>query len=111
MDRILLFALMTLAGDSLYADRYVVSQKNKTFLVEGEPVDRLRVTLGDSVDFRNDDPFFHNVFSLSGPARFDLGIFPKGESRTVTFDKVGEVEIECSIHPYMHLKIEVVEHE
>ena len=33
----------------------------------------LAVTQGSTVEFPNDDPFFHNVFSLSRAASFDLG--------------------------------------
>ena len=35
--------------------------------------------------FPNEDPFFHNVFSLSRPATFDLGRYPSGASRSQTF--------------------------
>src|SRR5206468_4315540 len=47
------------------------------------------VPVGTTVDFANEDPFFHNVFSYSTPKRFDLGRYPRGESRPVTFDRVG----------------------
>jgi hypothetical protein len=43
--------------------------------------------MGGSVTFPNMDPIFHNVFSLSKPKAFDLGNFPKGDTRTVTFPK------------------------
>ena len=39
------------------------------------------VSAGSEVAFPNEDPFFHNVFSLSRPATFDLGRFPPGSSR------------------------------
>ena len=80
----------------------VVIQKDKAF----SPV-TLKVKVGDSVEFRNEDTIFHNVFSLSDVKSFDLGSYPKGQSRKVTFDKPGVVEVECAIHPQMHLKIEV----
>lgn len=91
---------------SLYAsaDEPIVSQKNKTFLPG-----KLTVKVGDTVHFRNDDPFFHNVFSLSDAALFDLGSYPQGESKPVTFEDAGVVEVECAIHPEMHMTIEVVE--
>jgi plastocyanin len=38
---------------------------------------------------------------------FDLGSFPQGQSRPVTFDKAGKVEVECAIHPQMKLIVEV----
>ena len=106
-----LFALMLLPVCTLYADSYVVSQKNKTFMFDDKVVDHMKIMVGDSIDFLNEDPFFHNVFSVSPSGRFDLGIFPQGESRSVVFDKQGEVEVECSIHPHMYLKVEVVSDE
>ena len=81
-----------------------ISQKDKRF-----SVDRLNVKVGDTVKFTNDDPFFHNVFSLSEASTFDLGSYPQGESRTVKFDQAGEVHIECAIHPSMRMIIEVEE--
>ncbi len=43
------------------------------------------ITRGSTVDFPNADPFFHNVFSLSRGATFDLGRFPTGERRARAF--------------------------
>ena len=82
----------------------VVGQKDKKFSVE-----RLAVKVGESVSFASEDPFFHNVFSLSPAATFDLGSYPQGESRAVTFKEVGEVQIECAIHPSMQMVVEVTE--
>lgn len=79
-----------------------VGQKNKSFTVE-----KLTVRVGDTVDFPNLDPFFHNVFSLSPAKTFDLGSYAKGDSKKVTFDKQGTVEVECAIHPNMKMTIEV----
>ena len=83
---------------------YEVGQKNKQFTQ-----DKLTIKVGETVSFPNHDPFFHNVFSLSPTATFDLGSYPKGETRTVTFDKPGTVDVECAIHPQMRMTIEVVE--
>lgn len=81
---------------------YVVGQKNKTFSTGS-----LKVKVGDTVSFRNDDPFFHNIFSLSETQSFDLGSYPKGESRKATFTKEGRVDVECAIHPEMKMIIQV----
>ena len=62
---------------------------------------------GDTIRFKNEDPFFHNIFSLSDLKTFDLGSFPKGESKTVTFDKVGTAEVECAIHPEMYMEVTI----
>jgi plastocyanin len=61
----------------------------------------LVVNAGQGVAMPNDDTIFHNVFSFSRPNDFDLGVYPAGESRTVTFDHPGLVKIYCSIHESM----------
>jgi plastocyanin len=61
----------------------------------------LVVLTGQSIAFPNDDPFFHNVFSYSRPKRFDLGRFPQGESKSVTFDRPGYLKVFCEIHQWM----------
>ena len=69
----------------------------------------LVIPVGRSVEFPNRDPFFHNVFSYSSTKRFDLGRDPRGESRTVTFDRPGVVKIYCEIHQWMRSAVVVVE--
>lgn len=59
------------------------------------------IPVGGSVTFPNMDPIFHNVFSLSKPKSFDLGNYPKGDTRTVTFPKPGIVFVNCRLHPNM----------
>jgi plastocyanin len=86
---------------------FTVDQKDKTFLYKGAVVKALKVKVGDVVNFRNMDPFFHNVFSLSDARLFDLGSYPQGQSKSVTFEKAGRVEVECAIHPGMHMVVEV----
>ena len=61
----------------------------------------LAIAAGSAVDFPNEDPIFHNVFSLSPVKRFDLGKYPRGQSRTVTFNKPGVVPVFCDIHSDM----------
>ena len=84
--------------------RATVHQKNQTF----RP-DLTVVTKGSVVDFPNDDKIFHNVFSLSRPARFDLGLYKSGSSKSVTFKRPGVVDIYCNIHPNMVSQIKVVD--
>jgi plastocyanin len=69
----------------------------------------LVVDIGAEVEFPNRDPFFHNVFSYSGAARFDLGRYPRGESRSVRFDEAGVVKIYCEVHDFMRAVVHVVE--
>jgi len=61
----------------------------------------LPVVKGTTVAFPNDDPLFHNVFSLSRAKSFDLGRYPRGSARSVTFDRAGIVQVFCHIHSDM----------
>ena len=87
---------------AVFAADFTVAQKDKKF-----SVDYLKIKVGDTVSFRNDDPFFHNIFSLSDIQSFDLGSYPQGQARKVTFTKEGKVDVECAIHPAMKMTIEV----
>ena len=51
------------------------------------------IPAGPTVEFPNADPIFHNAFSLSAARQFDLGFYPKGQSRSVRFDRAGVVRI------------------
>lgn len=81
---------------------YVVSQTGKAFSVAA-----LKAKVGDTISFRNQDPFVHNIFSLSEVQSFDLGTFAKGEARQVKLEKPGRIEVECAVHPEMKLVVEV----
>ena len=80
-----------------------LGQKNETFRPNV-----LTVPVGSTVEFPNDDAIFHNVFSLSGPEPFDLGLYRAGQSRTRTFSKPGTHRVFCNIHPHMSASIVVV---
>jgi plastocyanin len=84
--------------------RRAIHQRDQTFSPE------LTVLVkGATIDFPNDDRVFHNVFSLSEPAKFDLGLYKQGESKAITFRRTGVVDVYCNIHPDMVAKIVVVE--
>jgi len=67
----------------------------------------LAIVAGQTVEFHNSDNVFHNIFSYSPPKRFDLGRYPKGKSRSVTFVKAGTVQVYCDIHSDMRADIVV----
>ena len=75
---------------------FTLVQKNRTFTPH-----LLVVPVGSVVSFPNDDPFFHNVFSLFNGKRFDLGLYESGSSREVMFSREGISFIFCNIHPQM----------
>ena len=69
----------------------------------------LPVVVGTTVDFPNNDTQWHNVYSKGGAKDFDLGLYPPGKSRSVTFDKPGIVQVLCNAHPNMEAFIVVNE--
>jgi plastocyanin len=79
-------------------------QENSTFLPHVLAVQR-----GSVVEFPNGDPIFHNVFSLSKAASFDLGRYPRGSAKGVRFDKPGLVKVFCHIHSDMSAIIMVLD--
>ena len=93
---------VALPMSAIASTTHEVGQKDKKFTVA-----ELEVSAGDSVSFKNMDPFFHNVFSLSDAAFFDLGSYPEGQSKEVKFETAGTVEVECAIHPTMKMTIKV----
>lgn len=99
---------------------YIEKIPNKTFPAPKEPVvldqvnlmfvpHALPVLVGTTVAFPNSDEVRHNVFSPSPTRRFNLGTYPKGITRTVTFDKPGEVVLLCNVHAEMSAYVVVVE--
>src|SRR5205085_5159687 len=61
----------------------------------------LVVRVGTTVEFPNNDRVFHNVFSFRDGKIFDLGMYPVGALKYVTFDRPGLSRIFCNIHPGM----------
>ena len=79
---------LLLAAPAFAAD-HQVTQSAKAFSTTS-----LKANVGDTVSFRNDDAFVHNIFSLSDTQTFDLGTFAKGETRQVKLEKAGMVLLE-----------------
>ncbi|MHB1310855.1 MAG: cupredoxin domain-containing protein [Gemmatimonadaceae bacterium] len=66
------------------------------------------VSQGSTVEYPNQDPFSHNIFSTAAGASFDLGTYPGGITRSVTFRKTGAFPIYCNIHSGMTAYVVVV---
>ncbi len=81
-----------------------LDQRNLTFLPHVLPV-----LVGTTVAFLNSDDVRHNVFSVSRARRFNLGIYPRGVVKHVTFDKPGVVDLLCNVHSEMSAYVVVVE--
>lgn len=69
----------------------------------------LAVPVGTSVQFPNQDPILHNVFSISGDNRFDLGLYRQGSGKAVTFKHPGLVRVFCNIHHSMVAYVRVLD--
>lgn len=69
----------------------------------------IAVPVGTTVKFPNNDLVFHNVFAEYNAKRFDLGMYPRGATRTQTFAKPGLVALFCSVHSDMSAFIMVVD--
>jgi plastocyanin len=92
------------ADQAVRADRAVLRQRDERFIPHVLPIVR-----GTSVEFPNEDALFHNAFSLSRAKEFDLGRYPQGTSRSVTFDRTGIVQIFCHIHSDMSAVVLVLD--
>ncbi len=81
----------------------VTTQKDASF----EP-HVLPVAVGTTVRWPNQDDIFHNVFSMSEPKQFDLGLYHGEKTPEIRFDHVGRVDVFCAIHSKMHCIILVL---
>ena len=70
----------------------------------------LAISAGTTVEFPNNDRTYHNVFSYSKAARFDLGRYGKGHTKSWRFDRPGVVRVFCDIHSHMSAFILVFAH-
>lgn len=105
------------SGDAVV---YIEKIPGKTFSPPSKPVtlDQLKLTFiphvlpvlaGTTVVFPNSDDVRHNVFSVSRPKRFNLGTYPRGVMKYVTFDNPGLVSLLCNVHTEMSAYVVVTE--
>jgi plastocyanin len=69
----------------------------------------LVVPRGSRVRFPNQDPILHNVFSVSAPNPFDLGLYRQGAGKEKRFEAPGLVRVYCNVHHEMVAYILVLE--
>lgn len=93
--------------DDISGESVIIDQKNATFIPNVTPV-----TVGTVVQFVNDDPFFHNVFSLTPGSKFNIGRRPTGDvySKQIEAPKwkvtgVGPISLFCDVHSQMNATI------
>jgi len=68
----------------------------------------LAIPVGSIVEFPNNDPISHNLFSLSSNNPFDLGLYRRGAGKAQRFDNPGLVNVYCNVHPNMSAVIQVM---
>jgi plastocyanin len=83
--------------------RIVIEQRGREFLPN-----LVAVSVGSTISFPNFDSVFHNVFSTSPLASFDLGLYKAGEAREFKFEKEGIIRLGCNLHANMSAFIAVV---
>lgn len=83
--------------------KVVIEQRGREFLPS-----LVAVSVGSTISFPNFDTVFHNVFSTSPQAAFDLGLYKAGEAREFTFTKEGIIRLGCNLHANMSAYIAVV---
>ena len=82
----------------------VITQRDAVFRPAVMPV-----LVGTTVEWPNKDDIFHNVFSISEPNPFDLGLYKDPEVKKVQFKTPGRVDVFCSIHAQMNCVILVLQ--
>jgi len=91
--------------DSVDPKEARITQIEKKFIPSVLPV-----VVGTTVKFPNEDPFFHNVFSLSSISKFDLGKYSRTDPQmSYRFEKPGVAQIFCDIHRHMTAVVVVLE--
>jgi plastocyanin len=104
LDNVIVFIDSPMKIESA-TQRVTIRQTNEEFVPHV-----VAVTVGSTVDFPNDDLIFHNVFSLSRAASFDLGRYPRNASKSRTFMKPGLVKVFCHLHSHMSAIVRVFSH-
>jgi plastocyanin len=87
---------------SVNAANHIIDQKGKTFI----PHD-ITVHPGDTITFKNSDPFAHNAYTDDEDNEFDIGMQSTGTEKVVTIKPGGDFSIECAIHPNMLLEVTI----
>lgn len=78
------------------------TMKNTTFV---RP--RIQITVGTTVEWKNNDPLIHTVTAVD--KSFDSGLMRPGNTYSHTFTKAGTFNIFCMPHPFMKAVIVVTE--
>ncbi len=94
--------ILFFVAPSLQAEVFQVFQRDGQFSAS-----EIEARVGDTIQFTNQDPHKHNVFSLSSANMFDLGELGQGEQRELVLKREGMIEVTCGIHGRAKLMIMV----
>jgi len=94
--------LILLISSYMFARDYVVDQKNKTFIPH-----TVTAKVGDTITFKNSDPFAHNAYTDNEANEFDIGMQAPGVDKTIKLKAKAKFDVECAIHPNMLLEVTV----
>ena len=100
IDVIVILHPLTFKKDTSPLENVKIIQKNVKFIPRVVPVTRNTV-----VEFINYDKFYHNVFSVTPGARFNLGRRPTGTVVRRKIERPGEIKLFCDIHAQMNATI------
>jgi plastocyanin len=81
-----------------------IAQRDKTFI----PTVTV-VQTGTAVQFPNQDPIRHHVYSFSAAKNFEIKLYAGTPVAPIVFEKPGEVVLGCNIHDHMLAWIYVVD--
>ena len=94
--------LVGLAVPALAAPGIEIIQNDRHFSLA-----TIKVKLGTTVRFLNQDEFTHHIGVDTPAFAFDSGEQPPGQPVQVSFNRSGTFDVHCAIHPKMHLLVEV----
>ena len=103
MNKILKIMLLFLTiATSVNAANHIVDQKGKTFIPHS-----ITAKVGDTITFKNSDPFAHNAYTDDEENEFDIGMQSPGNDIAITIKAKAVFNVECAIHPNMLLEVTV----
>lgn len=89
-------------GSSVFAAEHVVDQLGRKFIPA-----TLNVKVGDTIRFKNSDPFAHNAYTEDKLNEFDTGMQATGQDAIMTVKGKSNFKVQCAIHPEMLLEVKV----
>ena len=98
MKNIILSSL--LIASTLFSANHIINQKGKTFIPHS-----IDVRVGDTITFKNSDPFAHNAYTDDVSNEFDIGMQKPGDDVSTKVRSPGVFNVECAIHPNMLLEV------